>query len=285
MRRVPRFIPIGASGKVAMSQIADSNPPTLAAGGELPYVPDGPVTKESLAAEAAALGDGFSDVSTPTGDLVADAEELLESRDDLPDLVAREYPVTSHHFDRVALLVTLVSGASVPGEVAAGLSVANTKTADAALARLLKIRGEIAGIGKAAGLPEGPFSLQTHRTTRLNVVMERLEDVLAAVGRFRARMPDKRRLDALAVEARRLIDEQKQARRHAKFLRAERTVDTRQGERYERLLLNVLQYLSAQGLAAYPDDPVREIRYRLEHINGDRTRAASGGEGDGGKPA
>ena len=241
-------------------------------GSELPRIPPGPVTHESLEAEAAGLGDGFTEVTWHAADLVADAEEILEGRADLEEFIEREYAVTADHFDRVELLKDVLAPAKAEGEVIAKASQKLTENADAALKTLLTNRSTIAGIGKAAGLPESLFSLQTRNTTRLNVVAFRMEQVLANVVQFRARMPDKKKLDKLVVESRRILDEQKELRRRRDLMRVQRSLDTARAERYERLLLDILIYLSAQGQAAFGDDPSREGRYRLDHTYGRRSK-------------
>lgn len=253
-------------------------------GGNLPAVNLGPVSKESLLAEAAAMGDRFSEVATHPADLVADAEEMLEGRADAADLIERGYPVTPALFDRIRLLTEFLAPLAADQAVDAAASASLAAEAELARVRLLEIRGTFARLGKAAGLPATLFSLQSERTTRLNVVLMRMEEVLENVQRFRSRMPDLARLDALAIEARRLIDGHKEARRRARFSRVERSIDARTQERVERLLLDAMQYLSAQGLAAYGDDSTRELRYRLDHVYG-RRPSRVGDPGAGGPSA
>ncbi len=229
---------------------------------------DDDVTLESLKAEAAALGDRFSEVTAHTGDLVADAEEMLQAESDLKDLEARRFSVSKGLFKRIRLLHDALSPLAAEGARHVELGKALTDKAEGARVRLLDIRSELGALGKAAGLPATLFSLATKKTTRLNVVMMKMDTVLENVGHFQSRLPDPARVNALVVEARALIDQQKDARRKSRLMHAERSVDGREQERFERLLLDALMYLSAQGLAAYPGDVVREPRYRLDHVYG-----------------
>jgi hypothetical protein len=163
----------------------------------------------------------------------------------------------------------------------AEMSKSQIEAAEIARGRLLEIRDQLARIGKAAGLPGSFFSLDTSNTTRLNVVMMKMDEVIENVNILKDRLPDRKRVDAMVVEARRLIDEQKDARRSAKLLRTDRGIEARKQARIERLLLDAMQHVSAQGLAAYPADPTREARYRLDHVYGKR-RSAAGDPGAGG---
>jgi hypothetical protein len=88
-------------------------------------------------------------------------------------------------------------------------------------------------------------------------------------------LPDEARVEKLVIEARGLIDEQKETRQSARRMRTERGIDARKQARVERLLLNAMQVVSAQGLAAYPDDAEREVRYRLDHVYGRKPSAAA----------
>lgn len=234
----------------------------------LPIVPTDDVTIDSLKAEAAALGDRFPEVVAHIADLIADAEEMLQGRADLDDLMARSFPVTAGLFRRIELLHGTLAPLAAESARHVELGKALTDEAEAARVRLLDIRAQLAALAKAAGLPATLFSLATRKTTRLNVVMMKMDAVLENVRHFQARLPDPTRVNALVVEARAVMDQQKQSRRKSRLMHAERTVDGREQERYERLLLDALVYLSAQGLAAYPGDVVRERRYRLDHVYG-----------------
>lgn len=237
----------------------------------LPPLPTQPPTKAQLEAEAALLGDNFPSVSSHVADLVADADEMLLARADAADLERRGYKVSDGQFERVALLRAMLAPLAAEQTRVAEVSKVKTEAADAARQRLLGIRSALGDIGKAAGLPPGIFSLETNNTQRLNVVMMKMEEVLENVQAFRSFLPDGQRVDALVVEARALIDAQRTNRQEARLLRTDGSLESRKQARLERLLLNAMQYLSAQGLAAYPDDPVREPRYRLDHVYGNRT--------------
>lgn len=227
-------------------------------------------TKASLLAEAAALGDSFSEVTSHAADLIADAEELLRARADAHALKARGYKVSDGQFERVALLKDLLVPLHAAQNRQVEASKAKTEAAEAARTRLIAIRGELGLIGRAAGLPPGLLSLETNNTQRLNVVMMKMEEVLENVRVYRPHLPDHARVDALVTEARQLIDEQKELRRDARLLRTDTQLDGRKTARLERLLMDAMQFLSAQGQAAYPGDLTREPLYRLDHIYGNR---------------
>ena len=164
-------------------------------------------TKASLLAEAAALGDAFSEVTSHSADLIADAEELLRARPDAHDLKARGYKVSDGQFERVKLLSELLVPLHAAQSRQVEASKAKTAAAESARARLIAIRGELGLIGRAAGLPAGLLSLETNNTQRLNVVMMKMEEVLENVRVYRPHLPDHARVDALVTEARQLIDE------------------------------------------------------------------------------
>lgn len=246
------------------------------------WIPTETPTKAALEAEAAALGDSFSEVTSHEADLVADAEELLRARADANELQTRGYRVSDGQFERVKLLVELL----VPLHAAQNRQIeagkAKTAAAEAARARLIAIRSELGLIGRAAGLPASVFSLETSSTQRLNVVMMKMDEVLENVRAYREHLPDKQRLDALVTEARNLIDEQKGLRRDARLIRTDTHLDGRKTARFERMLLDVMQHLSAQGLAAYSADKAREPLYRLDHVYGRRpSKVGDPGANDG----
>src|SRR5690606_12964371 len=91
----------------------------------------------------------------------------------------------------------------------------------------------------------------------------------------RAELPDGLRVDQLVLRARELIDTQKDARASARLMRAETTAQIKSRNRLERLLLDAMIYLSAQGLAAFDGDELREARYRLDHVYGKKPSAVS----------
>ncbi len=245
------------------------------------WIPTETPTKDGLLAEAATLGDAFSEVTSHAADLVADAEELLRARGDAAALQARGYRVSDGQFERVKLLRDLLAPLHAAQNRQVEASKAKTASAEAARARLIVIRGELGLIGKAAGLPGNLLSLETNNTQRLNVVMMKMEEVLENVRAYRERLPDKTRVDTLVIEARLLIDEQKGLRRDARLLRTDTHLDGRTTARLERLLLDVLQHLSAQGLAAYSGDKQREPLYRLDHVYGRRaSKVGDPGAGD-----
>lgn len=233
-----------------------------------PFSPKTKPTKESVLAEAAMLGDAYSDVTAHPADLVADAEEMLQVRADAADLQRRGYDVNDFLFEKLAVLTGLLAPSAVQGKALAEASKLKTAQAEGARQRLLEIRAQLSAIGVAAGLPPGLFSLETRSTSRLNVVMMRMEEALLVVSEYQSRLPDPERVAALVTEARTLIDQHKQARRDSKMMRGDRSLTSDAQGRLERLLLDSMQHLSRQGLAAFPNDPKREAAYRLDHVYG-----------------
>lgn len=244
----------------------------LEVGWTLPVIPEGPVTRESLEAEAIALGDKFSFVSIHSADMIADAEEMLAGQStDLPEFRDRGYPVTSYHFDRLALLNEIMAPAKTEGDVTNESGKTQTADANAKIDVLLDNRRFFDRVGRAAGLPATLFALETKNSRRINVVTMRMEEVVANVERFLSRLPDKAKVVERLESTRTIISAQKKARRQAKLLRTQRTLDTLRAEQYERLLLNILLYMSAQGQAAFEGDKGREARYALDHSYGKRS--------------
>lgn len=252
----------------------------------VPEIPPGVVTKASLFAEAAALGDRFNPVSAHYADLIADADEMLpQVRQDEPELRRRHYALSEHMVTRLELLRDEIAPALAESERAVEVSKAKTDAAQQAKDELLKIRTHLASIGRAAALPADLFSLHLKKGGRLNVVMMRMEEVLANVGACRARMPDGDVVDQLMVRARQLLDEQREARVDARLAQAGRKAQTAERARYARLLLDVMTYIGAQGMAAFPGDDAREPAYRLDHVYGRKPSkvadpGAGGSEGD-----
>ena len=220
-------------------------------------------TKEFAWADELVQGKGYGNGSTH----VTLVQPYLGAKFDL----GRGYKVSDGHFERVSLLKAMLAPLAAEQTRVAEVSKVKTEAAEAARQRLLGIRSALGDIGKAAGLPPGIFSLDTSNTQRLNVVMMKMEEVLENVQAFRPFLPDGARVDALVVEARGLIDAQRTNRQEARLLRTDGSLESRKPARLERSLLTAMQYLSAQGLAAYPEDPVREPRYRLDHTYGNRT--------------
>ncbi len=246
----------------------------------LPTVSPQEPTLEQLHAEAALMGDRFTRVSAALADLIADADEMLSASEDLNDLRGRGYAITAGMVSRIKLLRDQLAPQAARRDQVAALSTAAIAKAEAARKELLQIRRGLAAIAHAAGLPDALFSLQSTRSNRLNVVMMRLDEVLNQVDALREQLPDRARVDALAVRARQLIDEQRETRSSARLTAADGGLETRTQQRFARLLFDAMTYVSAQGLAAYPDDPMREKRYRLDHVYGRRpSRVADPGAG------
>jgi len=246
-------------------------------------------TEAKLKAEAAALGNRYTKVTSHPADLLADATEMLEAEQDLKDLTERGYQVGPGLLVRIKMLSDFIAPHLAEEERAAVWSKAQTEGAEETRKRLLELRTKLALIGKAAGLPTSLFSLETKKTTRLNVVRMKMDEVLANVAEVGPHMPDKKRVDAIVLEIRQLLDQQRDQRAESRVSSTESRARIRQRQRYERLLFEAMQYLSAQGLAAYPDDETRDARYRLDHVYGRKPSkvgdpGAGGTEGDPNAP-
>ncbi len=255
-----------------------SDPSTF---GVLPAVDLEEPTQASLLAEAAALSSKYTPFCGHPADLLADAEEMLGAEEDIEDLMKRGYAVSPGLVLRIRLLRDMIAPLLAEEDRAAEWSKTKTEQADRIRARLLEIRASLARIGKAAGLPPALFSLDSARTTRLNVVAMKLEEVLANVKNLRKSLPDKKRVDQLVTEARELLDEHASMRTDARLTGVESRQRVRDRKRLERLLYDAMMYLSAQGLAAYEGDEMREVRYRLDHVYG-RKPSKVGDPGAGG---
>lgn len=227
-------------------------------------------TRESLLAEAEALGESFAKVTAHTADLCADAEVALGALADLGDLEERGYAVSLGLLHRISMLGEELIPASAGCMEPPGDNAPETIKAQAVQQRLLAIIGDIAVILEAASVPGEAFSLEANSAPGLNVVMMRMQEMLAAATASPAREPDKTRLDDLMTEARQLMDAQDARWRRARLRSTDHFSGGLQVERLKRMLLDALLHLSAQGLAANPGDPLREQTYRLDGIHGRR---------------
>ena len=251
----------------------------------LPIIDLSEPTRPALRAEAAALGSNYTAFTGHPADLLADGSEMVEARQDIDELIERGYPVSMGLVNRIDLLTQMIAPLIAEQERTTEWSKTQTERAEESRRRLLEIRSTLSRIGKAAGLPATLFSLETKKTTRLNVVMMKMEAVLENVGSVRKHLPDKKRVDALVTEARELLDEQTAMRLEARLTAVDARAQVQERKRYERLLYDAMIYLSAQGLAAYDGDETREIRYRLDHVYGRKASkvgdpGAGGTEGD-----
>lgn len=227
-------------------------------------------SKSALEAEALALPSKFSKVTFAVGDLVADGHELLAAREDLTDLRKRKFPVNAHTFTRLQLLLEPVTPLAVVRAENATAAKQRTADADASRARLLEIRSELAQLADTVKLPAEWFQLGTRRSDRINPVVQRMTEVLAIATKHRKRLPDPVRVNALLKEGNELIKAHTIVRVERSEIRGLSSTQVKLADRYTRLLWDVMQHLSAVGLAAYPGDLTREKRYRLDNVYADR---------------
>ena len=235
-------------------------------------IPRSKPTEESLTREAFALGDDFPQVTARTADLLADGDEMVAFRKDAKDLAARGYAVTDAMYERIGLLAKMLIALAARQLQATVDSEAKTALAEESRQRLLAIRETLALIGAAGGLDARLFSLTIGSSTKLSVVLMAMEQVLVNVSRNLHLMPDQKRVTELCDEASTLIAVHRDSRSESKSVRNDRTADGNLGSQLERLMLDVLQYLSKQGLAAYEGDVRRRAAYTLDHVYAKRTK-------------
>jgi len=229
-------------------------------------IPEGKPTESGLLKEASTLGTSFAPISAGVGDVIADAHEMKSARGDVNELKRRGYYVTEHHFDRLELLIEMLVPLGARQKKAIEARRRKTLAGEEARAKLLVNRERLARIGVAGGLPASLFQMTTRSTSRLNTVMNEVDEVLQLIEEHRASLPDQDTVDDLVAESRQLIEENRQSRLAGKIIGGDRSITTITTGQLCRLLVNVMQHLSKQGLAAFPDDPTRETAYRLDNI-------------------
>jgi fructoselysine-6-P-deglycase FrlB-like protein len=223
-------------------------------------------TEKSIMAEVHAQGPVFSVVKQPPADLIADADEMLAFRGDAKDMAARGYWVTDGMFTRMQLLADLLTRYATGQDESALETKAKVEEAERARVRLLEIRESLARIGVAAGLQPSQFSLRLDATKRLSFVLLNMKKVLLVVKKYRTKLPDRALVDAMVAEATQLISANATLRAKASSDRGARSMDGQVGQQLARMLFEVLQHLSHQGLAAYQKDLSRRAAYRLDHV-------------------
>ncbi len=230
---------------------------------------DGATTAESTAlARAAALGDSFTRVTYPTADLIAEAKELCTARDDVPDLASRGYPVTSEHFDRIDAYARLISRIEVQQMLMLETQVHETAEAEAKRDRLLTIRERLERIVEAAGIRAVPNDF-----TNLDALQKSMNNFANFIREKFALLSDTATVTALLAEVEVVSESAVQARMASKQLANQRTLRTKAIDQLKRLLFDELRHVSKQGLAAYPDDVMRDMAYRLERLGSKDKRA------------
>lgn len=227
-------------------------------------------TKAALQEEAKALPSKFSKVTFPPADLVADAKEMLFGVEDVKDLKKRKFPVNEHTFTRLQLLLEPVTPLAVVRAENVTAAKQRTQDADASRARLLEIRSELARLADTVKLPAEWFQLGTRRSDRINPVVQRMTEVLALARKHRSKLPDPVKVNALLKEGEELIETHTIVRVERSEIQGMSSTQVKLADRYAKLLWDVMQHLSAVGLAAYPGDLTREKRYRLDNVYADR---------------
>lgn len=235
-----------------------------AVSGEMP-------TRESLLAEARALGKGFSEVAAPPAAIVADAEEMLEGEADLPLFEASGFPVTIGHFMRIRLLKNELLPRTALRE--RNVEVRKKYTAEAHVRRdtLIAFQRRIKRRARAARLPTALFSIGRINTKRLAAVLWRVEEIALHTRDQLGRFAQQDLVRQLVDETLALIEVIKSERRKLGLMNETGVGETRLQQQIERLLLDAMRYVGAQGMALFDTDRERDTRYRLDHVYGQRT--------------
>jgi len=219
-------------------------------------------TEAGILTDAERMGDEFTRVPYPTVALLAEAREMELAKPDLPDLVQRGYDISAESFERLAMLALLLG----PNGIRAILPekrVKRTEVAEESREKLLAIREQLALIGEAGGVDAADFVLDTRR---YDVLVDSVATVLQNVKANRAKMADKKRVDALVAQAAALIQIEMTSRLDGSVIAAQRSELTRRVHQIKRMLYDQMRHISKQGLAAYPGDPVRGVYYRLDRL-------------------
>lgn len=232
----------------------------------LPFIPAGKPTNDSLMAEARALGSGFVVVTAPPAAIATDADEMLGGLEDLAAFAAGSYPVTPDHFSRIQLLRAMLAPQVASRERDQVGIKRHYERAEARRDKLLALRGNIARQAHAAGLDTRLFSVGKINTERLTSVLWRVDEVLDNTRALRERFANKPLVDRLIAEASALVSEIKEERTRLGLMAQTGQDDTRLQQQIERLLVDTMRFVGAQGLACFDGDERREARYRLDHV-------------------
>lgn len=241
---------------------------------DLPTIPDRVWTDEAIFAEARALGPRFTEVTAPPSAIVTDAEEMLAGEEDLPAFAAGGYPVTANHFDRMRRLKAMLVPRSAARERGDELRKRYTEQAAGRRDTLLEVRARIARQARAARLPSALFSLGKVNTTRLSPVLWRTDEVLDNAATLRERFANKAKIDQLLASGRSLVDTIKSERAALGLQSSLGVEETRLQQQLERLLVDTMRFVGAQGLACFDEDATRDARYRLDHVYARRVNDA-----------
>ena len=234
-------------------------------------------TPEESAAlvQAAALSDSFARVTQPSSDLIAEAKEMSTARDDVADLMRRGYPVTSEHFDRIETYARLISRLEVQQTLMLETQVHETADAQAKRDRLFTIQERLMRIVEAAGVENGKF---TSDFTNLDTLRKSMLDFSNFIREKFTQLSDADTVRALLSEADALVESAVETRMASKQIAKQRTLRTKAIDQLKRLLFDEMRHVSKQGLAAYPDDVMRDLAYRLERFASKNKRAKNAPE-------
>jgi len=240
---------------------------------DLPSVSGATPTREGLLAEARALGTTFAEVAAAPEDIALDAEEMLEGEEDLPAFEAAGFPVTAGHFMRIRLLKGELAPLTASRERDGELRKRYTAQAAGRRDALLRLQRRLKRRARAARLPAGLFSLGRVNTQRLGPVLWRVEEIALHAKDQLARFAQRDLVAQVIDEGLALIATIKTERRKLGLMSEVSVGETRLQQQLERLLVDTMRFVGAQGLALFDEDSKKESRYRLDHVYGRRKPA------------
>ena len=201
-------------------------------------------------------------VPFPVVDLLAEAREMLPARQDVPELVKRGYAIADEMFDRVEVLASLLGPTAVRAEVEEDRAK-NTEAARRARELLLSTREQLMRITAVVGLDPQLFAVDTRK---YDLLIDNMATVIHKVTAHRDELPDRDKVDALIVQAQQLIEAELASRVEGTFVAAKHAENTKRVHQLKRLLFDQMRYISKIGYAAYADDAIRDVSYRLPRL-------------------
>ena len=215
----------------------------------------------------------FRKVTVHPDRLVADACALAEARCDLPNLLARGYPLRVHTFARLEALAHMLDGASRAARVEAASVAWPEVTKRRVREGLSSIRRQLVAIARAAdGVDEWTLLSAPPANLGLATLVSDMGDVLRTAEALGPSLPDAPFVADLIVLGRRLIAQYDEAQAACAEARRRRTLFVNARDRLAAALYEDLMTVSRCGLAAYRHDPERARPYRLEHTRGAKAR-------------
>ena len=220
-------------------------------------------SEASLLTEAQALGSHFERAPVKMMEVIEKARELLLARGDVPDLIARGYRVNDTMFERVKLIRGMLTPDANESAEPAEASTEMTKAASEMRARLMSIHGRLKRLGAAGGVDSGVFEIDSHN---IPTVVSSMAAMISKLRGVQHLLPDQKQVEALVAEATALVETEQQSRSEAQVRSSKNREMVLQVAQLKRLIFDQIRHLSVQGLAAYPNDMVRELSYGLKRF-------------------